>query len=810
MTDVQDGQTVTLYFVDRNGNTATATTTVIAGAWSIDNVDLSNLVDGRIQVQAEVADQAENPASNTLIFNKDTLAIIAATALDVDGVINESEQTSVDLGGAVLGIQNGQTVTVTVTDGSITQTFTTTVVDGYWSVENVDFTGFAEGNIDITATAQDIAGNNATDTTTIVKDTQASITIEVDTNADFSDNVINAAEAPATRIFGTVTNVEDGRLVTVTITDENGKELTFTTTVTAGLWEITKDLTGLVDGELSYTATVSDIAGNPAEASTTTGKDTLAAIDVEIISGEDNYLVADELELLTVKGNVSNIEVGQTVTLTLNGANGETLTVTALVQSDLTYATTVDLSTWSDGNITVTASVADLAGNDVSNTDDAIIDTTVNIDINTGNGFDLEAFRSGELTTMTGTTNAEAGQLVTIAIYDGGQTLYFTGSVDSNGSWTVNNINVTTLNKATPWELTATVTDIAGNTATDDMPTLDVVQTQELYEYALEVLASTSDTSAINIDNAEISLANAQDALSALTYEGGNTVRVEVSADGQSLNVIREDGNNSIAMTITLIPNAIQVTQFLAFDQPNNDVLTTAVIIEALQNDTDGTSELVLLPTYITINDTPPFARDDNYEVIEDQVSNGSLLGNDYTIEGPLSVTQIEVAGQTYTVTSSTPATVTLSYGVLVVNSNGTWQFTASDNLNHNLPQNFSFDYTIVDQDGSNDGATATITINDGAAGYMENNNLTLTEPDYDQTLEQNIDFTVYAGSDTLLPESIAFNATTLARLNALGLTSDGNDLTFTLSQDGKTLTAEAGGNTIITITLSAINNGDD
>ncbi|CAM4041315.1 Ig-like domain-containing protein [Pseudoalteromonas mariniglutinosa] len=810
VTDIEDGQTVTLYFVDRNGNTATATTTVTAGAWRIDNVDLSNLVDGKIQVQADVADQAENPASNTLLFNKDTLAIIAATTLDLDGVINANEQNSVDLGGAVLGIQNGQMVTVTVTDGNTVQTFTTTVVDGYWAVENVDFSDFAEGNIDITATAQDIAGNNATDTTTIIKDTQASITIAVDTNEDFTDNVINAAEAPATRIFGTVNNVEDGRLVTITITDENGKELTFTTTVTAGLWEITQDLTGLVDGELSYSATVTDAAGNSAAASTTSGKDTLADITVEIVSGEDNYLIANELGQLVLRGNVSNIEVGQLVTLSLTGANGETLTVSAQVQNDLSYTTSVDLSGWSDGNISVTAAATDLAGNDVSNSDDAIIDTTVSIDIDTGTGFDLEAFRVGELTSMSGTTDAEIGQLVTIAIYDGGQTLYFTGSVTNTGNWVVNNINVTTLNQASAWELTATVTDLAGNTATDDMPTLDAIQTQELYEYFLDVTDSTTDTSALNIDNAELSFAAIQEALSELTYEGGNTVRVEVSADGQSLNVIREDGNNSIAMTIALIPNAVKVTQFLSFDQPITNTLKTAVMIEALQNDSDGTSELVILPTYITINDTPPFARDDSFSVVEDQVSNGTVLGNDFTIEGPLTVTQIVIAGETYTITQDTPATVTLKYGVLVVNSTGVWQFTASDNLNHKIPQQFSFDYTITDKDGSLDTATATIKVTDGEAGYMVDNNLNLTEPDYDQTYNDTINFTIFSGSDTLLADSIAFNSATLARLNALDLTSDDNEIIFTLSEDGKTLIGTAGENTIINITLSAINEGDD
>ncbi|MCQ8880048.1 hypothetical protein NQT69_18785 [Pseudoalteromonas shioyasakiensis] len=811
ITDVEDYQTVTLYFVDRNGNTATDTTTVSGGEWSIDNVDLSNLVDGKIQVRAEVTDQAQNQGSETLLFDKDTLAEIVVEVVDGDDVLSDEEITNgVTIGGAVLGVENGQSVTITIEGKDASDPdnkLTSEVIDGYWSISDSDvFADYADGEITITVATEDKAGNTATNSTTVTKDTSAEIKIYVDTSAVVADTVLNATESLTTRIYGT-TDVEDGNTVTIVVKDENGKELTFTTTVTAGLWEVTEDLSSLTDGTLTYTATVSDNAGNSANDNTTKGKDTLAAIEVEIASGDDEYLLKNELGQLTLAGTVTNIEEGRTVTLTLTGANGETEELTATVLNDFTFTTTVDISTWADGEITVTAKTTDEAGNEATNTDTATIDTTVSIDIDTGDGFDLVAFRAGDLTTISGTTDAESGQLVSIAIFDGSQTLYFKGSVGSDGTWSVNNINVTDLNQTAAWELTATVTDLAGNTATDDMPTLDIVRSQELYETELES-GSTSDTSAININNASLSLSAMQDALSSLTSVGSE-VRVEVASDGQSLNVIRED-DSTIAMTIELITGSIRVTQFKSFDQPLNNKLTTQVFIEALQTDDDGTSELVILPTNITINDAPPKSQDDSFTVTEDTTSNGSVTGNDYTTEGPLKVIKIDVEGQTYVVTEASPATVTLSYGVLTVNSNGTWTFTASDNLDHTLPQNFSFNYTVSDQDTSFDTATATINIIDGAAGYVTDQNADLTEPDYDQVLNREMNFTIFAGSDTLLADSIAFNDASLARLNALGLKSDGDEIIFSLSDDGKTMTATADGSTIITISLSALSSGDD
>ncbi|MEW6996060.1 hypothetical protein AADZ84_17740, partial [Colwelliaceae bacterium MEBiC 14330] len=84
---------------------------------------------------------------------------------------------------------------------------------------NADLSSLHDGQLTYTAHVSDVAGNPASASTNTDKDTQAAITITVDTNADVADNTINAAEMTQVAISGTVSNVEDGQTVTLTVTD---------------------------------------------------------------------------------------------------------------------------------------------------------------------------------------------------------------------------------------------------------------------------------------------------------------------------------------------------------------------------------------------------------------------------------------------------------------------------------------------------------------------------------------------------------------------------------------------------------------
>ncbi|MCZ4263122.1 Ig-like domain-containing protein, partial [Limimaricola sp. G21655-S1] len=128
------------------------------------------------------------------------------------------------------------------------------------------------------------------------------------------DGNLSVAEAKAVELKGTTSNVEDGQKVTLTVTDVNGKVVTFTATVTGGKFSTTVDLgaSGLADGKFTVKADVTDQAGNPATDSEHAILDSdsadLPSIDLAAI-GDGNLSVA-EAKAVELKGTTSNVEDG--------------------------------------------------------------------------------------------------------------------------------------------------------------------------------------------------------------------------------------------------------------------------------------------------------------------------------------------------------------------------------------------------------------------------------------------------------------------------------------------------------------------
>ncbi|MDR2155040.1 MAG: Ig-like domain-containing protein [Burkholderiaceae bacterium] len=85
------------------------------------------------------------------------------------------------------------------------------------------------------------------------------------------DGYINASEQGKVTLSGVTTGVENGRLVTLTISDTDGStpDVTVTATVEAdadnnGIWTVTADLSKLADGKITVRADVSNAAGTTA------------------------------------------------------------------------------------------------------------------------------------------------------------------------------------------------------------------------------------------------------------------------------------------------------------------------------------------------------------------------------------------------------------------------------------------------------------------------------------------------------------------------------------------------------------------
>ena len=810
--NVEDGRPVEVFVTDINGKTLVFSSITRNGTWLLDDLDLSSLAEGELTLRAITSDFEGNIGTSTNTVVKDTLASVTIEFVDNDEVINSAEQQAVMVRGTVSNIENGQTITVTFSDGlGSERSFTTVVVAGAWQLSGVDLTGFGDGSVTATVSVEDLAGNQASATDIIAVDILASITIDVDTG---TDAVINAAEMRIVDLSGTVTDIEAGQTVTVIVTDINGKTLTFTTMVVGAGWQIDDaDLSSLSDGALTFSASATDVAGNVVGATISADKDSLASITIEIV--DDNGLInASESSNATLAGTVANIENGRPVVITVTDINGKTMTFNAVVVNGAWQVPNVDLSGFADGQLSLQATSSDLAGNPASADNSAILDTQISIDIDTGaNGFDAALFIYGVQKSLGGvTTGVEAGQTVVLNLSDGVNTLTFSAIVAADGSWQFNDIDVAGLNRRASWSLEVATTDLAGNSATDAMPTMLVPDIASLYEVVLNVSASTSVVVPIDITDASLSITAEQSRLLLLTSEG-QALSISVAADGQSF-ILTRDGDGKVVMTASLSGTNLNVSLFQPMDELNNQNVLSYIRLSALQTDADGTTEEILTYAVLNIRDSRVFAFDDHASVVEDTSAVGSLLGNDYTVEGPLTVTSINYNGTDYPVTIGAAAVINTAQGVITIQSNGSWSFSVADNLDNSLLQEVELVYTVVDVDGSVGTANATFTVADGAAGSMADVIGTNTEVDIDAAAQNTLKtFTVLAGSDTLVADSIRFTGLTPFQLANLGLTSTGIALKFELSNNGKTLTAKTddGAETLVfTITLSAINVGDD
>lgn len=193
-----------------------------------------------------------------------------------------------------------------------------------------------------------------------------------------------------------------------------------------------------------------------------------------------------------------------------------------------------------------------------------------------------------------------------------------------------------------------------------------------------------------------------------------------------------------------------------------------------------------------------------------------NLLSNDVLGADGAQIAEFSVTGADGSVlTAAAGESLETAFGVLTVNADGTWSYTATaavDSSEGAVPD--AFGYTLVDADGDRSTATQSILIVDGmapviafgeaglATGAAAADEAGLIEAADGVTVGQTIriDF----GPDGPASEgAVVFAPATVAALEARGLTSGGEALSFTLSEDGRTVSAEAGGAPVFTMALA-------
>ncbi|WP_411991313.1 hypothetical protein [Agarivorans sp. DSG3-1] len=361
--NIENGQNISVSINDGNGGQLNFETTVSNNSWQINNVDLSSLAEGTLSITANTLDIAGNIATANSSIVKDTLAEINA---NVDGqgdnYINAVEAPTTRLFGELNNVEEGQLVTVVVTDSNGDQlTLETQVINGVWELASTDLSSLLDGQLTLEASTTDIAGNITNASSSIVKDTQATISARFEGNGD---NAINQSEVGSTLLEGSLIDVEDGQIVFISVTDSLGGSLSFEVQSLNNQWQTTENLASLADGQLNLTAHTTDVAGNPATATSVITLDTgIPTIDINTLDGF-NVAQFKAGTLTSLQGTTTGVEQGQQVSIQISD---ETLSIEALASVD-------NNGNWVTNNIdtsslqklepwTLYTSVNDVAGN---------------------------------------------------------------------------------------------------------------------------------------------------------------------------------------------------------------------------------------------------------------------------------------------------------------------------------------------------------------------------------------------------------------------------------------------------------------
>ncbi|WP_323912066.1 retention module-containing protein [Aeromonas caviae] len=500
-------------------------------------------------------------------------------------------------------------------------------------------------------------------------------------------------------------------------------------------------------------------------------QDLLAAITITEPQTDDNIINADEATGVIIRGFVEDVEVGQTVTVTLIDQDGNRLTTTTVVLPGFVWEANFGDVTGKlvDGPLTIQADTQDAAGNRASDTGQTLLDTITTITLDLADESDTGTSQTDDLTRDTTPLlqgKGEPGATVTLTL-EGKVMAVLT--VDGNGNW---QYQIPDTLADGPHDFRVDAVDIAGNRASD-------------------TLTVTVDTrAAIDIDDLDTDSILGHDKVtlsgSTTDVEAGQRVIITlVGQNGQTLfsgsALVGSDGRWQLGgLDLSSIQGPYEVRAEVT-DLAGNRVIDGAPLIGQSDTLTLSEADLAKGPVSATGSLHTGAGLDGNLQV-SFAADQGALNQLGLTSHG--TALAYQVSGQTLTASAGGVTVFTLTLA-----NDGSYRIVWNQSLDHgqdSLSLPFALEYR--DSDGDRVSANLTVNLVDSTPPDFTIAPISLTEDDFTNpaAVVGQSQFVVGHQSDPLVATSAVFadQSATLARLNGSGISSDGHALTFEFTGD--------------------------
>ncbi|ABC29956.1 RTX toxins and related Ca2+-binding protein [Hahella chejuensis KCTC 2396] len=640
------------------GTAVTGSGSVTSASQQIASLDLSGLNDGTLTLSVTLTDTAGNAA--TAVTDTATLDKTAPTGHSVsfdDSMISSTEATSQSFTFASAEVGAGFSYSISSSGGGTAVSGSGTVTGASQQVTGLNLSGLNDGTLTLSVILTDAAGNAATavtDTATLDK------TAPTGHSVSFDDSTISSTEATSQSF--TFASAEVGAGFSYTISSSGGgTAVSGSGSVTSASQQVTGiNLSGLNDGTLTLSVTLTDTAGNAATAVTDTATLDKTAPSGHSVTFDDSTISSTEASSQSF--TFASVEVGANYSYSISSSGGGTaVTGSGSVTSASQQIPGINLSGLPDGTLTLSVTLTDTAGNtSTAVTDTATLDKTAP----TGHSvsFDDSIISSTEASSQSFTfASAEvgAGFSYSISSSGGGTAVSGSGSVTS-ASQQVTGLNLSGLNDGT-LTLSVILTDAAGNTATavTDTATLD---------------KTAPNGHSVSFDDSTISSTEA-------TSQSFTFASAEVGAN-YSYNISSSGGGTAVTGSGTIASASQQVTG-LNLSGLNDGTLTLSVTL----TDPAGNAATAVTDT-ATLDKTAP---------------NGHSVSFDDAM-----INATEAASQSFTFAS---AEVGASYSYTISSSGGGTAVTGSGSVTSASQQ-----IAGLDLSGLSDGAlTLSVTLTDVA-----------------------------------------------------------------------------------------------